>query len=173
MKLAFYIASKGTLTDKALAWWTRPGPFSHVELVFDALAPPIPPNLIDVHDAGGSLCYSSSSRAPRKGCGFQTIDLTDGKWQLFDLTAALAQGTPAMPASEGEMAKMAIADAGLPYDWAGLFKFVAPPIPDDRKARFCSEEVARLIQWGANLMPHVKAYETSPNGLARILGVIK
>ena len=105
MKLAFYIAAKGGAQDKAIAAYTH-GPYSHVEFVIDeTFAPSIPPALIHPHDAGGSLCYTSSPMKPRDGCGFEVINLADGKWRTFDLPSML-DWKPAV--------KLALADNGPP-----------------------------------------------------------
>lgn len=67
------------------------------------------------------------------------------------------------------MLDMAIHDNGKKYDWAGIAGFVFPPVPDDRKERFCSEECARLPQQAAGYFRGVVPVRTSPNQLAKLI----
>ena len=160
MKLAFYLASSGTLTDKLIAAYTF-GPYSHVEMVFDDSARAlIPAGMVHAGDPGGALCYSSTWAAPRDGCGF--IDIALGSaWRTVDVPAVT-------PEQERAMVQMAIHDNGKPYDWAGIWGFVFPPVPDDRAERFCSEECTRLLE-RAGYLKRVEAVRTSPNRLARLI----
>jgi hypothetical protein len=160
VKLAFYLAAKGSPKDKIIAAYTG-GPFSHCELVInDAYLPYIPEPLIYPHDAGGSLCYSSSSAAPRDGCGFEVIDLADGKWTLCSLP----------PANWSAAVMKAVADSGKPYDWRGIVGFVVKG-QDNKNERFCSEECVLLLQ-ASGLLLGVNAVMTSPNYLAQLVGVL-
>ena len=156
MKIAFYLGRKGGMKDKAIASYTH-GPYSHVEFVVDETDYPLD-DLVHRHDIGGSLCYSSSSMAPRHGCGFELIDLADGKWDVYQLP----------PANWAPSVSLAIVDSGRPYDWRGIVGFVLPHVPDNREERFCSEEVTLMLQ-AAGYLCGVDAVRTSPNELARLL----
>jgi len=160
MRLALYKAP-GTLANKLIRMATHPGPYSHCEIVFsEALRHLVSPDQIIPHDAGGSLCYSSSSWTPRKGCAFENINLADGKWDLIDIPVDIAQESAAVT--------LAIEDIGREYDWLGLGGFLLPKFPHERQKRFCSEECVNLMQI-AGLLPGVIAHKTSPNSLSRLL----
>jgi hypothetical protein len=161
MKIAFYLAAKGAAQDKAIAAYTH-GPYSHVEFVIDeTFAPSIPPALIHPHDAGGSLCYTSSPQKPRDGCGFERINLSDGKWRTFDLPSLL-NWQPAVT--------LALADNGRLYDWRGIVGVVIKG-QDNKQERFCSEECVLLLQ-SVGMLLGLKAATVSPNYLAQVLGAL-
>ena len=161
MKLAFYLGSAGTPQDRIIAAYTH-GPYAHVELVIDPeFLPYIPSPLIHPHDAGGSLCYSSSSKSPRHGCGFQVINLNDGKWKVFELPSYL---------DWHKAVDLAIENSGRPYDWRGIVGFIVKG-QDNKAERFCSEECVLLMQ-AAGMLLGVKAATVSPNYLAQLLGVL-
>lgn len=159
MKLAFYLGKYGGLQGQAIAAFTG-GPYSHVEMVFEAPYLPTPRVKIWPHDKGGSVCYTSSPAAPRSGCGFQAIDLADGKWFVKDLPAA----------NWAAALDLAIKDNGRPYDWRGVVGFIVKG-QDNKAERFCSEECVLLLQ-AAGLLLGVNAVTTSPNNIARLMGVL-
>ena len=66
VEVAFYIASKGRIADKVMAFFMR-SKHSHTELVLD------------------DLCHSASKRDG--GVRAKAINLNDGKWEVFELPA--------------------------------------------------------------------------------------
>lgn len=88
------------------------------------------------------------------------INLTDGKWLVKDLPGA----------NWAAALDLAIKDDGRPYDWRGLVGFIVKG-QDNKAERFCSEECTLLLQ-AAGLLLGVNAVTTSPNYLARLMGVL-
>lgn len=67
VEIAFYIASKGKWDDKLMAW-LQGSDHSHVEIV------------------SANFCYSSSYRDG--GVRQKVINLSDGKWEVFEMPDA-------------------------------------------------------------------------------------
>ncbi len=172
MKIAFYKAAKkpgfAKIWSMLIAAYTG-GPYSHCELVFPDEWAKKPFSelgiMVQPHDKDGSLCFSSSEMDG--GTRFKMIDLTDGKWDLWemeDLNARVAMNW----CQDHQFLK---------YDWAGLRGFILPwtkPNPEDL---FCSEAVIECCQWQGELLKWPKggkliAGHTAPNDLAVCLGLL-
>ncbi|MDP9112452.1 MAG: hypothetical protein M3O20_02085 [Acidobacteriota bacterium] len=159
MKLAFYRAAKGTLFSKLIAWFTRPGGYSHVELVFPEWSGAFPPDMdIREHDAGGTLCFSSAENDG--GTRFKILDLNDGKWDFAPIALDYAKALA-----------WCIRHQHLAYDWRGLRGFVFPWEKPDPKDLFCSECAIECSQ-DQQLFLQLVAGKTSPNTLARAVGLL-
>jgi hypothetical protein len=163
MKIAFKLPRGFVENLIALYPWGFRGPYCHCELVFDEeVRGDVPAGMIHPGDLGGSLCYSATSGAPRKGCGFIDIDLSDSsKWWVTELPCTLEQ--------ELTMLRYAIHENGKPYDLRGDLGFVFPPVPDDRKARFCSEICTWIPQHACGYFKDAVPVRTTPNGLAYLV----
>ena len=182
MRLAFYKTEHGRLYQKAIAWWTRPGPYCHVEVVFDGWDHVYYSNMdIQQHDAGGSLCFSSSEQDG--GTRFKIIDINPEQWDTVDV-----------PYSYERSLAWALRHQHLKYDWRGLRGFVFPWEKPDPADLFCSEAATELGQaqgvahpgyaffrrGGRNMqdifrLDLLKAAipgKTSPNALAHIVGLL-
>lgn len=106
--------------------WTR-SIYSHCELVFGE------------PDADGqSLCASSSARDG--GVRFKRIDLSSGRWDVYEL--------PAIDAIDEALARQWFyAHIGRRYDWFGLVWFVLPIKAINDPARFfCSEAIGHALR---------------------------
>lgn len=110
----------------ATCLWTR-SRYSHCELVFS-----------DAPVAGKHLCASSSARDG--GVRFKRINLSSGRWDVYEL--------PEHDAFDESYARQWVEDhAGLPYDHLGLVWFVLPIGAFDRSKRwFCSEAIAAALR---------------------------
>lgn len=151
MKMAIYIASTGSLVDKAIDIWTGLHGYSHCEIVFDH---------IESSDDDTWLCCSSS---PRDGeLRFNRIDIYSRHWHVVDI--------PEINTVEQEqtvydqLKKM----EGAKYDWKGIFLFFIFRFvkKQDDKKWWCSEICAYVLN------QYVKSdlcYRISPNKLARFL----
>lgn len=151
MKIAMYIASSGSLVDKAIDIWTGLHGYSHCEIVFD---------FIEKSDDDTFLTYSSS---PRDGeLRFNRIDMSSGHWYLVDLPEIYSEK------QELEIYNMLKKMEGAKYDWKGIllyFIFAFVHKQDDNKW-WCSEICAYAINQFIN--PNFK-YRISPNKLAKKL----
>ena len=77
-------------------------------------------------------CCSASARDG--GVRFKQIDLTSGKWDVFDI-----QG------DEQKAWDWFCTHAGDEYDYAGVARFVVPFLPHRSNQWFCSEAVAAAL----------------------------
>ena len=59
------------------------------------------------------------------------IDLNSGKWDVVETEVDPEKVKEWFSLHEGEK-----------YDWAGIFRFILPFLPSNRKQWFCSEAVA-------------------------------
>lgn len=139
MKIAFYIGKKAEnqnakLFDIAVAWWTK-GRYSHCEMVFN-------------DDLENAMCASSSQRDG--GVRMKLIDLTTGRWDVFDLKDC----------DEHAAYRWFDKHNGKKYDIPGLFGFVLPWRTHHPNRWFCSEACAAALGIES---PH----KFSPNGLYR------
>jgi len=158
MRLAFYRAAKGTWFSKSIAWFTRPGGWSHCELVFDTWTGAFDPSLdIRQHDPGGSLCFSSAENDG--GTRFKVLDLNDGKWDTVPV--ALDAGKALLWCRSRQ---------GRKYDWRGLRGFILPWEKPDPADLFCSECAVECFQ-DQQLFSQLIAGKTSPNALAKVVGL--
>ena len=165
MKIAFYKASSKPFPAKIwsllIAHGTG-GPFSHAELVFDNLKIPIDGDIqgMDKIKGGESLCFSSSETDG--GSRFKAINLDPKKWILADL-----------PELDAVRAYWWCREHNhLKYDWWGLRGFVFPWEKPDPKDLFCSEACVECAQDQGELTK-LTAGKTSPNDLARAMGVLR
>lgn len=97
----------------AVRIWTR-SRWSHAELVIDG------------------VCFSSSPRDG--GVRSKVIDLSSGRWDVFQVAADEAQALRWF----GE-------HVGNRYDWAGIWRFVVPFLPHARNRWFCFESVGSAL----------------------------
>lgn len=141
MKIAFYIGIKeqnanAKLFDIAVAWWTG-GKYSHCELVFN-------------DDLENAMCASSSQRDG--GVRMKLIDLTSGRWDVFDLKHC----------DDHAAYRWFDNHNGKKYDIPGLFGFILPWRTHHPNRWFCSEACAAALGIES---PH----RLSPNGLLRYI----
>lgn len=80
------------------------------------------------------VCYSSSTRDG--GVRSKEIDLASGNWDLVPVQGDLLM---AMVHFRGTK--------GLPYDWAGVMRFVFPWLPNPARRWYCSEWCAAALGW--------------------------
>jgi len=100
---------------RLVCWWTK-SIYSHCEVVI------------------GGVCYSSSNRDG--GVRAKVIDLTSGRWDLFDLDG-----------DEGAALAWFQRHMGEGYDWLGVARFVVPFLPHFRHLWFCSEASGAALLW--------------------------
>lgn len=130
MKLAMYKGPPDgfwhTVGHEATCLWTC-SEYSHAELVFS-----------DAPRHGQHLCASASARDG--GVRFKRIDLSSGRWDVYDL--------PGFDAFDEQYARQWFKDhEGLPYDYFGLGWFVLPIDELNDPARyFCSEAIAAALR---------------------------
>lgn len=161
MRLAFYIAAKGTIWSKLIAKFTG-GKYSHVEIVFDNWTGAFPKGMdIREHDPDGSLCFSSAENDG--GTRFKILDLTDGKWDLVPIQIDSVKAL-----------LWCVAHQHIRYDWRGLRGFIFPWEHPDPRDLFCSECAVECMQHQGLLLPAPPvAGKTSPNALAALFGLPK
>ena len=151
MKVALYIASTGSLVDKAIDIWTGLHGYSHCEIVFEQVVLP--------NDKDEWLCCSSS---PRDGkLRFNYIDIHSRHWLLVDIPEVDTIE------KEKEVYDYLKKIEGAKYDWKGIilfFIFAFMKKQDDKKW-WCSEIVAFILDKFAIPMK----VRISPNKLARKL----
>lgn len=123
MQLALY---KGTrpglagLFNRVVRWWTN-GPYSHCEIVLQAL------------DGSQMLCASSSNTDG--GVRFKAIDLDPERWDLIALPAENATA----------VIRWFDAHLGEGYDFIGLAGFVLRRSDGSKRRWFCSEACAAAL----------------------------
>lgn len=130
MKLACYKGPPDdfwhTVGHSGTCLWTR-SRYSHCELVFS-----------DPVLNGRHLCASSSARDD--GVRFKRIDLSSGRWDLY-------QPARRYQTMEPQARQWFIEHEGLPYDHLGLAWFVLPIEEfNDPKAFVCSEAIASALR---------------------------
>lgn len=81
----------------------------------------------------GGWCYSSSSRDG--GVRKKAIDYGLPKWDVYDLPSF----------SEDEALAWFEFHQGQAYDWAGIWRFVFPFLPQKQTSWFCSEACAAAL----------------------------
>jgi len=119
MQLAFYRAT-GKPFNRLIRFFTKPGEYSHVELVFS-----------------NGECFSASARD--KGTRFKNIKLLPGRWDLVNLNRINAE-------SEVEIHEWCKSQEGKPYDWLGILGFLFHRRWQKSKWWYCSEVSARAIR---------------------------
>ena len=132
MMLAFYKAEHGTKIDKIVAAAIE-SEYSHVELVFS-----------------DGICFSASPRD--KGVRFKTINLDNGKWDLYKIDKQFYE----------EMLKKQVKRfEGQPYDTLGAIgSGIGIPLYSTKK-KFCSLIIACIFQ--------LDNINQNPESLRRIL----
>ena len=132
MMLAFYKAEHGTKIDKIVAAAIG-SEYSHVELVFS-----------------DGICFSASPRD--KGVRFKTINLDNGKWDLYKIDKQFYE----------EMLKKQVKRfEGQPYDTLGAIgSGIGIPLYSTKK-KFCSLIIACIFQ--------LDNINQNPESLRRIL----
>jgi hypothetical protein len=153
IEFAFFKAKYGGLFSKLIKWRTK-GEYSHVEMIFPQY------KIYDkVKNRELSLCYSSYES--EGGVRFKFIYLNPEKWDRIDFE---------IPDDKfEELLNHAASLADAKYDWAGIFKFVLPHVPERPSRFFCSEIQVYLIQKVLNIWHDLVSYKTSPNDLFKHL----
>jgi len=105
-----------TVSHYAIRLWTW-SRWSHAELVIDGLS------------------YSSSSRDG--GVRGTVIDLASGRWDVIDIELDAEQGVQAL--------SWFLVNWGDRYDWAGVWRFVIPLLPQSTNRWFCFEAIAAAL----------------------------
>ena len=143
VRLAFFNASRGksSLWSKSIAWWTRPGPYSHVELWL-------------ANDAENALCFSAVEGT---GTRFTTRSLVGG----FDVVSLSEDARRSM-----EVRKQCAAIGRTSYDWLGLLGFLGPIKVHDGDDRFCSEVCYEVLDKAGLIKDPEQRWKVSPNDLA-------
>jgi hypothetical protein len=137
MYLAFYKGPADGLGKQvfhdAVCWRTR-SKYSHVELV------------LDISDAGIGACWSSSARDG--GVRFKPIDLSTGRWDIYDVCGVFDNHERVYAC------EWFLRHAGAKYDYLGLLIFVGYINVGEPSRWFCSEAVAEALQiprsWAAS-----------------------
>lgn len=107
---------KHTISHFAIRLWTW-SRWSHAELVIDG------------------VCYSSSSRDG--GVRAKTIDLNSGRWDAVDIALSDVQVAQALA--------WFLVNDGDRYDWAGVWRFVIPLLPQSESRWFCFESIGSAL----------------------------
>ena len=78
------------------------------------------------------MCYSSSIQDSGVRC--KGINIHSGNWDVVDI-----------PGDERKALKWFADHDGQAYDWAGVFRFLLPLLPNSANRWFCSEAVAAAL----------------------------
>lgn len=159
MKLAFAKAKKPY--QRVITFFTRPGPYSHVEICFDRFNGKLPlPGGVPVleHDKGGLLCFSSAENDG--GTRFKILDLNAEQWDLVDV-----------PIKSLAAFKWCCGKLGVKYDFWGLRGFVFGEDDHNENDLWCSEAAIKCCQDQGYLTRFPT--NISPNALARAVGLLK
>lgn len=105
-----------SVSHYAIRLWTW-SKWSHAELVIDG------------------VCYSSSARDG--GVRSKRIDLASGRWDVVDLHIAEDQAERAL--------SWFMVNLGDQYDWAGIWRFVVPFLPQNKRRWFCFEAIGSAL----------------------------
>ena len=164
MQLAFYKANTGKAYQKLIAWITRPGPYCHVEVVFNGWREEwLYTNAMNVqkHDPKppAKLCFSASEQD--KGTRFKEINLTDGHWDVVDVRC-----------SQMSALAFCVPLVGTPSDFWGLRGFLVHKDLGNRKKLWCSEVAAKVLK-DQGVLPNGFDTQCSPNELARAVGLLR
>lgn len=120
MKLALYKGPPQTISHNIFHYATRLWTFSkysHAELVIDG------------------ICYSSSSRDG--GVRSKLIDLSSGRWDVFDLNTTPEQKQIALDWFEKHK--------GEPYDYRNIIRFVLPFVGHNERHWVCYESIGAAL----------------------------
>ena len=105
-----------TISHYAIRLWTW-SKYSHAELVIDG------------------ICYSSSTRDG--GVRSKRIDLSSGRWDVVEM--------PLDRFREDDALSWFLINNGDKYDWAGVWRFVFPFLPQSEKRWFCFEAIGSAL----------------------------
>lgn len=128
--------------QKLIAWWTKPGPYCHVEFWFQG-------------DSHSALTFSSMEGTGTRFVhqdlsGFDVVTLTEDEEKakkLFDWCASMQHKS---------------------YDWWGIVGFTGPIKVHDDKDRFCSEVVFEGAEVNGLITSKDQRWKVSPNELSLI-----
>jgi hypothetical protein len=142
IKLTFYKAYQGNLTDKIISWWTK-GPYSHVEIVVGP-------------DVNNLAMYSSSGLdggVRKKPHRYDT-----NKWEYIDIDLNL-----------NILLQIYNKTKDCKYDYSGILGFVLP-LQDRENKWFCSEWVSNVLKCSGDKRLYLKEpSKISPNKLYKII----
>jgi hypothetical protein len=136
VKIAFYIAKYGNWYDTIISFLTK-SKYSHCEMVFS-----------------DGMCASSSPRD--NGVRFKKIDLTNGKWDVFDFKVALP---------EAAIRRWFINNDGDKYHWLGAVgSFINIDFYSSKK-KFCSQACGIVLNRKRNQTPEELFQDLKSNNL--------
>jgi hypothetical protein len=142
IKLAFYKAHQGNLTDKIISWWTK-GPYSHVEIVVGP----------DVYNL---LMYSSSGYD--KGVRIKKHKYDPAKWEYIDIDIDI-----------NVLHKIYKETENCKYDYVGILGFIVP-FRDKSSNWFCSEWCSNIVKCSGNKKMYLhNPSKLSPNDFYNII----
>lgn len=78
------------------------------------------------------MCYSSSARDG--GVRSKVIDLTSGRWDVVDVEI-----------DKDHALAWFLTNNGDKYDWAGIWRFVIPFLPQGKRRWFCFEAIGSAL----------------------------
>lgn len=78
------------------------------------------------------VCYSSSARDG--GVRSKVIDLTSGRWDVVDVEI-----------DKDHALAWFLTNNGDKYDWAGIWRFVIPFLPQGKRRWFCFEAIGSAL----------------------------
>jgi hypothetical protein len=142
IKLAFYKAHQGNLTDKIISWWTK-DKYSHTEIV-------VGNNFDDL------IMYSASGidgGVRKKSHRYDT-----NKWEYIDIDLNLNILNEIYEKTNKQK-----------YDWFGIIGFILP-LQDRQNKWFCSEWVSNVLKCnGDKRFYTLEPSRISPNKLYKII----
>jgi hypothetical protein len=142
IKLAFYKAQQGNLTDKLISWWTN-GLYSHVEIVTGS-------------DTNNLLMWTSS--AMNGGVRQKKHKYDPTKWEYIDIDLNL-----------NILLQIYNKTKDCKYDYLGILGFVLP-LQDRENKWFCSEWVSNVLKCSGDKRLYLKEpSKISPNKLFSIM----
>ena len=112
-------------------------PITHCEVVIDG------------------ICFTSSGQDG--GVRAKKIDLTDGRWEVFDIPDPLDQLKERVIRFYGTTRE-------LKYGWMDIMTYMIPFVPPDRDKYICSEWVTEALGWGI-----VNTYKIKPSDLYKLV----
>jgi hypothetical protein len=142
IKLAFYKAHQGNLTDKVISWWTK-GPYSHVEIVVGP-------------DVNNLSMYSSSGLDD--GVRLKPHKYNPSLWEYVNIDIDFSI-----------LFKIYQRTIGNKYDYLGILGFILP-LQDRENKWFCSEWVSNILKCsGDRRFYTLEPSRVSPNKLYKII----
>jgi hypothetical protein len=142
IKVAFYKAHQGNLTDKVISWWTK-GPYSHVEIVVGP-------------DVNNLSMYSSSGLDD--GVRLKPHKYNPNLWEYVDIDIDFSI-----------LLKIYQITNRNKYDYLGILGFILP-LQDRENKWFCSEWVSNILKCsGDKRFYTIEPSRISPNKLYKII----